>query len=88
MREVRPAVMESELRLARHEGFLLLPDGLPVAKIRLTADHISRRGAPRQQGFIAADPATMLWGQAAQAAPPSPAPSSSPSTQPDSQGPV
>ena len=88
MREVRPAVMESELRLAQHEGFLLLPDGLPVAKIRLTADHISRRGAPRQQGFIAADPATMLWGQAAQAAPPSPAPSSSPSTQPDSQGPV
>lgn len=87
MREVRPAVMESELRLARHEGYLLLPDGLPVARIRLTADHIARRGAPRQQGFIAADPATMLWGHAAQAAPPSPSPSS-PSTQPDSQGPV
>ena len=88
MREVRPAVMESELRLARHEGYLLLPDGLPVARIRLTADHIERRGAPRQQGFVAADPATMLWGQAAQAAPPSPAPSSSPSTKPDTQGPV
>ena len=88
MREVRPAVMESELRLARHEGYLLLPDGLPVAKIRLTADHIERRGAPRQQGFVAADPATMLWGQAAQAAPPSPAPSSSPSTKPHTQGPV
>ncbi|WP_340266962.1 type IV secretion system DNA-binding domain-containing protein [Sphingobium mellinum] len=88
MREVRPAVMESQLRLARHEGYLLLPDGLPVAKIRLTADHIARRGTPRQQGFIAADPATMLWGQAARAAPPPPAPSSSPSTKPDSQGPV
>jgi len=88
MREVRPAVMESELRLARHEGYLLLPDGLPVARIRLTADHIERRGAPRQQGFVAADPATMLWGQVAQAAPPSPAPSSSPSTKPDTQGPV
>ncbi|AJR24755.1 type IV secretion system DNA-binding domain-containing protein [Sphingobium sp. YBL2] len=87
MREVRPAVMESQLRLARHDGYLLLPDGLPVARIRLAADHIARRGAPRQLGFIAADPATMLWGQAAHAAPPSPAPSS-PSPKPDSQGPV
>lgn len=88
MREVRPAVMESQLRLGRHEGYLLLPDGRPVARIRLTADHIARRGDPSQQGFIAADPATMLWGKAAQTAPPSPAPSSPPSTQPDSQGPV
>lgn len=88
MREVRPAVMESQLRLGRHEGYLLLPDGLPVAKIRLTADHIARRGDPRQQGFIAADPATMLWGQPAQAAPSAPAPSSPPPTKSDSQGPV
>ncbi|MDH2131929.1 type IV secretion system DNA-binding domain-containing protein [Sphingobium yanoikuyae] len=88
MREVRPAVMESQLRLARYEGYLLLPDGLPVARIRLTADHIARRGDPRQPGFVAADPATMLWGQASRAVPPSPEPSSSPSPKPDSQGPV
>ncbi|OJY68094.1 MAG: conjugal transfer protein TraD [Sphingobium sp. 66-54] len=88
MREVRPAVMESQLRLARHEGYLLLPDGLPVARIRLTADHIARRGDPHQPGFVAADPATMLWGQASQAVPPSPELSSSPSPKSDSQGPV
>ncbi|WP_312219082.1 type IV secretion system DNA-binding domain-containing protein [Sphingobium yanoikuyae] len=92
-REVRPAVFESELRLARHDGYLLLPDGLPVAKIRLTADHVARRGPPRQPRLIEADPATMLWGKAAPAspispAPPSPAASSPPSTQPESQGPV
>ena len=92
-REVRPAVFESELRLARHDGYLLLPDGLPVAKIRLTADHVARRGPPRQPRLIEADPATMLWGKAAPAspispAPPSPAASSPLSTQPESQGPV
>src|SRR3546814_18745670 len=31
MRKMRPAVLESELRLARHDGYLLFPDGLPVA---------------------------------------------------------
>jgi hypothetical protein len=91
MREVRPAVMESQLRLARHEGYLLLPDGLPVARIRLTADHIAQRGDPRQPGFIGADPATMLWGQAASSTVPPPSSSSassSPTPKPDSQGPV
>src|SRR3546814_3680452 len=43
MRKMRPAVLESELRLARHEGYLLFPDGLPVARIRLTADRKSTR---------------------------------------------
>src|SRR3546814_15139118 len=47
MRKMRPAVLESELRLARHEGYLLFPDGLPVARIRLPADHIDRRGTAR-----------------------------------------
>ncbi len=97
-REVRPAVLESELRLARHEGYLLLPDGLPVARIRLTAAHIARRGPPGQPRLVEADPATMLWGKAAPASLPSPAPpapatpspaASSPlSIQPESQGPV
>lgn len=60
-RKTRPAVLESELRLARHEAYLLLPDGLPVARIALTADHIARRGKPAQRGFVEADPKTSLW---------------------------
>ncbi|HMP57460.1 MAG TPA: type IV secretion system DNA-binding domain-containing protein, partial [Novosphingobium sp.] len=60
-RQFRAAVLESELRLPPHQGFLLLPDGLPVARIGLTAEHIARRGAPRQPAFIAGDPASTLW---------------------------
>lgn len=60
-RQFRYAVLESELRLAPHQGFLLLPDGLPVARIGLTAEHITRRGSPRQPAFIAGDPASTLW---------------------------
>lgn len=60
-RQFRAAVLESELRLPPHLGFLLLPDGLPVAKIGLTAEHIARRGSPRQPAFIAGDPASTLW---------------------------
>jgi type IV secretory pathway TraG/TraD family ATPase VirD4 len=79
MRKMRPAVLESELRLARHEAYLLFPDGLPVARIRLTADHVARRGNPRQPGFVAGDPDTTLWKQAGSVAPqPSPPPSASP----------
>ncbi len=33
-RQFRAAVLESELRLPPHQGYLLLPDGLPVARIR------------------------------------------------------
>jgi type IV secretory pathway TraG/TraD family ATPase VirD4 len=60
-RKDRPAVFESELRLPRHEGYLLFPDGFPVARISLTADHIARRGEPRQPAFVEADPETSLW---------------------------
>lgn len=60
-RKARPAVFESELRLARHEGYLLFPDGLPVARISLAADHIARRGPPTQRGFVEANPKTSLW---------------------------
>lgn len=84
MRKMRPAVLESELRLPKFEGYLLFPDGLPVARIRLTADHVARRGNPRQPGFIAGDPDTTLWkrtGNVAPASPPPPPP-------PTSQGPV
>ena len=87
VRKIRPAILESELRLSRHEGYLLFPDGLPVARIRLTADHIAQRGKPRHPAFVAGDPKTMLWRQATQAAPPAP---SSPPAPPSrmSQGPV
>lgn len=85
MRKVRPAVLESELRLPKFEGYLLFPDGLPVARISLTADHAARRGPTHQPGFVAGDPDATLWKQtgsvAPQPSPPSPPP-------PASQGPV
>ena len=61
LRETRPAILESELRLPKYQGYLLFPDGLPVARIRLTADHVRRRGAPRQPAFVAGDPKSSLW---------------------------
>ena len=84
VRKMRPAILESELRLPKCEGYLLLPDGLPVARIRLTADHVARRGPARQPGFLAGDPDTTLWKQSGNVAPqPSPPP-----PPPASQGPV
>ncbi len=62
MRELRAAVLESDLRLPKHTGYLLLPDGLPVAKIKLTNDHIIARGPARQLDFIPADVSETLWG--------------------------
>lgn len=83
IRRERPAVLESELRLPAYQGYLLFPDGLPVARISLTADHIYRRGAARQPGFVAGKPGMTLWEQMGLASPePSPPPS------PTSQGPV
>ncbi|MDH7973286.1 type IV secretion system DNA-binding domain-containing protein [Sphingomonas sp. AR_OL41] len=98
-RRMRPAVLESELRLPKFEGYLLFPDGLPVARITLTADHIAQRGDARQPGFVAGDPRESLWEQAADAARAVPLPLSSspppssatPPTSPPppvSQGPV
>lgn len=71
-RKVRAAIYESELRLARYKGYLLFPDGLPVALISLTADHIAQRGAPRQRAFVAADPDTSLWHRLAHITPAAP----------------
>ena len=81
IRQVRAAVLESELRLPKHQGYILLPDGLPVARIALTNDHIARRGLARHPGFIAGDVANTLWGRKRE----HPAPTSS---SPGSQGPV
>lgn len=89
MRKMRPAILESELRLPKYEGYLLFPDGLPVARIKLTADHLARRGKARQPGFVAGDPKTTLWQQAVQTAPSLPPPSPLPSPPPPkSRGPV
>src|SRR3546814_377717 len=48
-RKVRPAVLESELRLPKHQGYLLFPDGLPVARVSLPNAHILR-SAERRAG--------------------------------------
>lgn len=61
-RELRAAVLESDLRLPKYTGYLLLPDGLPVARIKLTNDHIIARGPARQPDFIPADVSETLWG--------------------------
>jgi hypothetical protein len=82
-RKMRPAVLESELRLPKFEGYLLFPDGMPVARVRLTADHITRRGEARQPGYVPSDPRTTLWEQSAKAAPPP-----SPPPPPPGEGPV
>lgn len=81
LRKMRPAVLESELRLAAFEGYLLFPDGLPVAKISLTANHIKRRGPARQAAFVPGDPGATLWKRETKA-------SAQPPLPPISQGPV
>lgn len=60
-RQMRPAVLESELRLPRHMAYLLLPDGLPVARIDLTDAHIRARGEAQQLPYIPADISETLW---------------------------
>lgn len=60
-RVVRPAVIESDLRLEPHHGFLQLPDALPVGRIRLTREHIDARGPARHPAFVPAHISRMLW---------------------------
>ena len=67
-RSLRAAVLESELRLAPHQGYLLLPDGMPVARIGLTADHIAVRGVARQPAYVAGDPSDTLWSRVSEIA--------------------
>ena len=61
-RQVRAAVLESDLRLPKYTGYLLLPDGFPVARIKLTDDHIIARGPARHPRYIPADISETLWG--------------------------
>lgn len=63
-RQMRAAVLESELRLPKHMAYLLLPDGLPVAKISLTDDHIRARGPAQHLSYIPADISDTLWSAA------------------------
>ncbi|HEY1857032.1 type IV secretion system DNA-binding domain-containing protein [Acidocella sp.] len=60
-RQVRAAVLESELRLPKHTAYLLLPDGLPVAKVMLTDDHIRARGPARHPRYEPVDLSETLW---------------------------
>lgn len=60
-RVVRPAVIESDLRLQPHHGFLQLPDALPVGRIKLTRAHIDARGPARHPAFVPAHISRMLW---------------------------
>ncbi|MCV0384629.1 MAG: type IV secretion system DNA-binding domain-containing protein [Erythrobacter sp.] len=60
-RVVRPAVIESDLRLQPHHGFLQLPDALPVGRIKLTREHIDARGSARHPAFVPAHISRMLW---------------------------
>lgn len=69
-RKTRPAILESELRLPKYKAFLLFPDGLPVARITMTADHLASRGSARHPAFIAGDMKTTLWQQNADTPPP------------------
>ena len=62
-RQIRAAVLESELRLEKHQAYLLFPDGLPCAKIKLTNAHILARGGARHERFIPIDISQTLWGQ-------------------------
>jgi type IV secretory pathway TraG/TraD family ATPase VirD4 len=64
-RVIRAAVLESELRLPPRQGFLLLPDGHPVARITLSNAHVVARGSPHHPAFIAAAHSQTLWSRMA-----------------------
>ena len=87
-RKVRPAILESELRLPKYEGYLLFPDGLPVARIKMTADHLKSRGAASQPGFIADDMNATLWQQTISAPTPLTSSSGASLLSPTGDGPV
>ena len=62
-RQLRPAVIESQLRLPPHTGYLQLPDGLPIALIRLSNGHVVARGQPKHRAFVPGDIADTYWGK-------------------------
>jgi type IV secretory pathway TraG/TraD family ATPase VirD4 len=62
-RQVRAAVLESELRLPRYTAYLVFPDNMPVARIQLTDDHIHARISMNKPRFVPVDPDVTLWGR-------------------------
>lgn len=62
-RQVSSAVLESDLRLPRYTAYLVFPDNMPVARIRLTDDHIRARISMNQPRFLPIDSAVTLWGR-------------------------
>lgn len=64
-RTIRAAVLESDLRLPPRQGYLLLPDGYPVARVTLGNAHVIAHGAPSQPAFVAAAATQTLWSRMA-----------------------
>jgi type IV secretory pathway TraG/TraD family ATPase VirD4 len=64
-RQTRPAILESDLRLPPHVGYLLLPDGYPVAGIKLGDAHIHARGPARQSRHLPISVEETLWSRLA-----------------------
>lgn len=62
-RQTRPAVLESEFLLPPYQGYLQMPDGLPIGRVKLTKAHITARGAAEQDRFLPADMSRTLWGK-------------------------
>jgi type IV conjugative transfer system coupling protein TraD len=62
-RQIRPAILESEFKLPKYTGFLLLPDAHPVTKITLSNSHIIARGPAKQPGFIEGKLSDSFWGR-------------------------
>lgn len=65
-RQVRPAVLESELRLPRHTGYLVFPDNLPIARIQLTDAHIRSRMSMDRPRFVPGEISETLWARQAE----------------------
>jgi type IV secretory pathway TraG/TraD family ATPase VirD4 len=60
-RQTRPAILESEFRLPPYQGFIQMPDGLPVARVKLTDTHIKARVQASNARFLAADDCLSLY---------------------------
>jgi Type IV secretion-system coupling protein DNA-binding domain len=69
LRQIRPAILESQFRLPAFEAYLLLPDGLPATRIKLSNEHISSENKPSQPGFVAGDINDTMWSHLTSIAP-------------------
>ncbi|MEO0412182.1 MAG: type IV secretion system DNA-binding domain-containing protein [Pseudomonadota bacterium] len=60
-RQLRPLILDSEFRLPRFTGLLLMPDNLPAARLAFADKHIRQRGPAMHGSFIPANTADTLW---------------------------